>query len=449
VISIQVLSCYELGRQPLAVASTIAFLERAGFRPGAADLSVEPLDLVLARAVDARARLLLISVPMHTALHVGVAAARALRAALPEAHICFYGLYATLNAEHLLRTAVADSVVSGEVEEPLVSLARALEGGRAIELPPKPHLARLAFPAPSRSGLPGLEHYARLVRDGVEVQAAAIEASRGCRHRCRHCPIPAIYDGRFFVVPQEVVLEDVRALVREGVRHLTFADADFLNGPRHTLSLVRAIHAEHPGLTFDVTTKIEHVLRHKSVLPELAACGCLFVVSAVESLSDEVLHHLSKGHTRADVLRAERLLADAGLVLRPSLLPFTPWSTLGDYLELLDWIEDHDLVEAVDPVQLSIRLLVPPGSLLERYPPMRPFLGELVPDRFSYAWVHPDLRVDALQREVAAIVAEAARADAEPQATFDRIRCAANLRPARIHVPPRPIPPRLTEPWFC
>jgi radical SAM superfamily enzyme YgiQ (UPF0313 family) len=464
--AIQVLSCYELGHQPIAVASAVAFLERAGFRPAAADLAVEPLERVVERACDAPARLVLISVPMHTALHIGGDAARSVREALPAAHVCFFGLYAALNAEHLLCVGAADSIVSGEVEPPLVALAQALEDGRPLdELPwlsipgrkAPPHLERVAFAVPARAGLPGPERYARLVRDGVEVLAAAVEASRGCRHRCRHCPIPPIYGGRFFVVPRDIVLEDVRGLVARGVRHVTFADPDFLNGPRHALAVIREIHAEFPELTFDVTTKIEHVLRHRRVLPELAACGCVFLVSAVESLSDVVLEHLDKNHRRADVFEAQRLLADVGIALRPSLLPFTPWSTLTDYFELLDWIRARDLVAAVDPVQLSIRLLVPPGSLLASYAPMQRFLGPLVPDRFSYAWVHPDPRMDELQSEVARIAADAARESADPDATFERVWTAAEHRagrmrktlPTRVIVPPRPIPPRLTEPWFC
>lgn len=463
---IQVLSCYELGHPPLAVASAVAFLERAGFRPAALDLALEPLDRLLARAPDPPVRLVAISVPMHTALHIGTRAALQIRERMPAAHMCFYGLYATLNAEHLFHSGLADSVAGGESEGPLVGLAEALRDGRPLaevpglalpERPARPHLARLDFPVPSRDGLPAPSRYARLVLDGKEQTAAAIEASRGCLHLCRHCPIPPVYGGRFFVVPIEVILGDVRGLVARGVRHLTFADPDFLNGPRHALAVARAIHAEHPEVSFDVTTKVEHVLRHRRVFPELAASGCLFVVSAVESLSDEVLRNLDKGHTRADVHEAERVLREAGIALRPSLLPFTPWATLADYVDLLDWIEEHDLVGAVDPVQLSIRLLVPPRSLLADSPAMHPFLAALDPAAFSFPWTHPDPRMDRLHAQVARIVAAAARAGERAETTFARIRRAAAVTagrelPARVSsvaVPPRPIPPRLTEPWFC
>ena len=73
---------------------------------------------------------------------------------------------------------------------------------------------------------------------------------------------------------------------------------------------------------------------------------------------------LDKGHTRADVDEALAILDAAGVPLRPTFVPFTPWTTLDDYLELIDWIERARLIEHVDPVQLAMRLLVPPGSLL-------------------------------------------------------------------------------------
>lgn len=70
---------------------------------------------------------------------------------------------------------------------------------------------------------------------------------------------------------------------------------DFLNGPGHALKPVRALHAQFPDLSYDFTAKIEHLLRHRERVPEFAATGCVFVVSAVESLSDVVLANLEKG----------------------------------------------------------------------------------------------------------------------------------------------------------
>jgi hypothetical protein len=304
--------------------------------------------------------------------------------------------------------------------------------------------------------LPTLKRYAHIERDGRRELTGYVETSRGCKHLCRHCPIPGVYGGRFFVVPLDIVLADIRQLAEAGARHVTFGDPDFLNGPRHAMTVARAFHQEFPDLTFDFTAKVEHLLRHRELLPELAGLGAIFVVSAAESLSDTVLAHLAKGHTRADVAAALPAVRAAGLAFRPTWVPFTPWTTLADYGEILRFVEGEGLIDHVDPVQYSIRLLVPPGSLLLDSPAMRPYLGHLVEDGFYYRWIHPDPRLDRLQEDVARLVSAAADRREDAALTFERVHALADAaaglppRPPMAALPlDRPRPPRLTEPWFC
>ena len=441
---ILLIACYELGHQPLAVAWPAAALERAGYAPAVLDVSVEGFDAERAR----RARLVAISVPMHTALRLGVKVAARVRAINPACHVAFYGLYATLNAEHLLAHG-ADSVMSGEVEPSLLELVRHLEAGTAPPRAPAPRLARTALPVPSRAALPKLKRYAKLDRDGQLALAGYVEASRGCKHHCRHCPIPPVYGGRFFIVPPDVVQADIRQLVAAGATHITFGDPDFLNGPKHALAVARALHAEFPHVTFDITAKVEHLLARRGDLHELKALGCLFIVSAVESLSDTVLAHLDKGHSAADVRAALTVVRDAGIALRPTWVAFTPWTTLGDYRAMLDFVESEGLVYHVDPVQFSVRLLIPPGSLLLDTPALRPHLGTLVAGAFHYHWTHPDPRMEALHADVSAVVADAADKNDDAAATFGRIRDLVGGRPAFATVTASVPAPRLTEAWFC
>jgi radical SAM superfamily enzyme YgiQ (UPF0313 family) len=457
---ILLVACYELGHQPLAVAWPAAFLERAGYRPALMDTSVEPVD----EDKLARARVIAVSVPMHTALRLGLEVAARARAVNPAAHVCFFGLCATLNAELLFASGV-DSVIGGEAEAPLLALIKALERGEAGAVPgvgrsgqpAAPHLRRLDFPVPSRSALPSIKKYAHLEHDGRMELTAYAEASRGCLHRCRHCPIPPVYGGRFFAVPREVVLADVRQQIEAGARHVTFGDPDFLNGPTHALAVARELHAEWPDVTFDFTAKIEHLLRHRAHLPALREAGCLFVVSAAESLSDTVLAHLDKGHTRADIMTALGLTREAGITLRPTWVAFTPWTTLDDHRAWLDFLADEGLIDHVDAVQYGLRLLVPPGSLLLESPAMRPHLGPLEPATLSHRWTHPDARMDRLQAETAAIVAKAIGMQADTPAIFDRVRAmaaetAGAAPPASVRAAmsrDRRRPPRLSEAWFC
>jgi radical SAM superfamily enzyme YgiQ (UPF0313 family) len=458
---ILLVACYELGHQPLTLASPLAVLRRAGYAPTAVDTAVQELP----DAAIAAARFVAIAVPMHTALRLGVRVAERVRALNPAAHICFYGLYATLNADYLLRSH-ADSLIGGEYEEALLALVQSLERGASPSVPgvstrearAAPVLARLPFVSPARDSLPPPRHYAHLVRGDRAVLAGYVEASRGCLHICRHCPITPVYGGRFFVVPRAVVLADIRAQVRSGVEHITFGDPDFLNGPGHSMAIVRALHAEFPHATFDVTIKVEHILERRGFCVELAQLGCAFVVSAVESLSDAVLRRLAKGHTREDVVAALSVLDDAGTPLRPTFVAFTPWTTARDFLDVLDFVAKHDLVGAVDPVQYAIRLLVPPGSALLESDDAAVWLGPLDEATFSYTWAHPDPRMDALQREVAAL-AEAAATSGQPiEETFEAVRelaearlavpASARSRRSSVQTARRPVP-HLTEAWFC
>jgi radical SAM superfamily enzyme YgiQ (UPF0313 family) len=455
------ISCYELGHQPLGIAFPMGFLERAGFSPDALDISRTPL----LPAKVLRARLAGISVPMHTALRLGIVVAERIRELNPGCHICFYGLYALLNADHLLER-LADSVLGGECEESLVELALRIESGERSRGPGDPEeeklrrrdLKRLPFAPPSRRLLEPLTSYAALELGREKRTAGYVEASRGCLHHCRHCPIPPVYEGRFFVVPEELVLSDIRGQVLSGASHISFGDPDFLNGPGHSLAVAREMHREFPRVTFDFTAKIEHLLEHRDLLPELAALGCLFIVSAVESLNDQVLRILDKGHTRSDVQESLKLARAAGITLRPSLVPFTPWSSLEDYGELLEFVEREDLIEAVDPVQLSVRLLLPPGSLLLSHPAMAPHLGRLERSCLSHSWSHPDPRMDRLQREVSAVVELSAHRGLDPCLSFREIaRCyeaIAGREKREVSGMPlegRPTRrvPRLTESWFC
>lgn len=457
---ILLISCYELGHQPFHLASLAAMLQQAGYSPLTIDTAVEELS----DEAIAQASFVGISVPMHTALRLGEQVARRVRAGNPKAHICFYGLYALLNADYLLQKTI-DSAIGGEYEVPLLTLIEALESGETR--PPDgvrtrttrsgPWIQRTPFLVPERQTLPELEQYARLEWNGNLRVAGYTEATRGCKHTCLHCPITPVYRGRFFAVPIAIVLEDIRRQVARGAQHITFGDPDFWNGPTHALRIARALHQEFPAVTFDATIKIEHVLKHHHLLSEMREAGCAFIVSAVESLNNNVLQHLDKGHTASDIAQAFAFAEQAGISLRPSLLPFTPWETLESYIELLDFFEQGHFIEHIDPVHLSIRLLIPPGSALLDNAENQAWLRELDPESYSYRWQHPDLRMDQLQEQVAKLVEQAQDCQADPVETFFQVKALAleqqgksfAVEQALQNYGQRKVLPHLTESWFC
>jgi radical SAM superfamily enzyme YgiQ (UPF0313 family) len=426
-------STYELGHQPLHVASPAAALRAAGHEVRCLDLSVEQWDPQEVEWADKVA----FSVPMHTAMRLAMRAAQEVR----DKPVCFYGLYAPVSRD-LTLGRLADRVIAGEYEPQLVAWVGGAQAGAERDL------GRNAFHLPARELLPPLERYAHLALNDEERLVGYVEASHGCVHMCRHCPIPSVYDGRIRIVQQDTVLGDIAQLVDAGARHITFGDPDFLNGRKHSLEIVRRMHARFPELTFDCTVKVEHVLEFPQTWPELARSGCLFVVTALESVNDGILERLDKGHTARQAADAIALLREHGIEPRPSFMPFTPWTTLEDVRELLDFVAAHDLVGNVDPVQYTIRLLLPEGLLLLDHPDMRPHLGAYDAERLSWAWTAADPEMDELQARLAALVEGAAASGEEPARTYERIRAAVGAEP-QIETGSVEGRPRLTEPWFC
>ncbi|MGH7598675.1 MAG: CUAEP/CCAEP-tail radical SAM (seleno)protein [bacterium] len=453
-MNVLLISTYELGHQPFNLASPAAFLLQAGHEIQSLDLAVQACDDDKVRWAE----FIGISTPMHTALRLGLHVARGLRKINPAAHISFYGLYAGLNADYLL-AHVADSAIGGEYEQALVALVNAIARGDGKTIAgarANTQFPRQQFLTPARHLLPPLSKYAALALNGEYRLTGYVEASRGCAHTCRHCPITPMYAGRVRIVQEETILADIAQLVEMGAQHITFGDPDFLNGVKHSLQIVREMHAAWPNLTFDFTAKIEHLLEYQELLPELARLGCIFIVSAVELLNDHILTLLAKGHTRAEVEVALRLTERAGIPLRPSLMPFTPWSSVQDFIDLIEFVEAQHLVAHVDPVQYGIRLLLPPGSSLLALPETQPHLREFDEEKFTFLWEHPDPAMDRLQSAVAACAEAAAHAGQEMHQTFAVIRelayRAANRNPTRNLKLPESAeksPPRLTEHWFC
>jgi radical SAM superfamily enzyme YgiQ (UPF0313 family) len=459
------ISTYDLGRQPLGLASPAAWLRGAGIDVECVDLSRDPLNDVHIRA----AGLVAFYLPMHTATRLAAPLVARVRRVNPGARLAAYGLYAPINAAWLREQGV-EHVLGPEAEADLVALANAPGPKPRAESPElsaesrefsaesrEPRAARrLPVIAPDRSTLPPLSRYAALqMPDGSRRVVGTTDATRGCKHVCRHCPIVPVYKGTFRAIPLDVVIEDVRAQAAAGAQHISFGDPDFLNGPTHARRLVERFAREFPQLTYDVTIKIEHLLLHADMLTLLHDTGCLVVTSAVESVDDAVLEKLRKGHTRADFVRAVDLCRRAGLTIAPTFVPFNPWTSMDGYLDLLEQIATLDLVQEVAPIQLAIRLLVTAESKLLELPDIEALVEPFDAQSLTFPWRHRDPRVDALQCGVMQIVSANARA---PRGlVFDRIVALArdvapNDRSARLVRSPRdagPTPPYMTEAWYC
>ena len=454
-LAVLLVSAFDLGHQPFGLASPAAWLAADGANVECLDLAVQQLDDEAIRRAD----LIGLYLPMHTATRILVALMPHVREINPGAHVCAYGLYAPGNQE-LLQQIGVDSIIGGEFEKPLTSLARGLHAqrpGSAANPLPIVSLGRQEFLVPNRSQLPALSQYAFLTMpDGTRRTVGYTEATRGCKHLCRHCPIVPVYGGQFRVVQRDIVLADIRQQIAAGAQHISFGDPDFFNGPAHAAAVVLAMHSEFPEVTYDVIIKIEHLVRHRDRLRVLRDTGCVLVTSAVESVDEKILDIFDKRHTRADFVAAVEALSELSIGLNPTFVAFTPWTTLDGYLDFLTQIAQLGLEGNVTPIQYAIRLLIPAGSKLLELPEVSALVQPFDAGSLAYPWRHCDPAVDALQLDVLDLAAQAV-ADNMPRAAFFdglwQLSARAARQPDRVR--PRaqrsislPVP-QLSEPWYC
>jgi radical SAM superfamily enzyme YgiQ (UPF0313 family) len=445
------ISTYDLGRQPFGLASPAAWLRQAGVDVECVDTSRDTVADERIAAADVVAFYL----PMHTATRLAAPLIARVRRVNPGARLAAYGLYAPLNGAWLRERGV-HHILGPEAEQDLVDVITKSQLPNPESQIPTPEsripIARLTFIPPDRAGLPALSRYAVLqMPDGSRRAVGSTDATRGCKHLCRHCPIVPVYRGTFRVVPVDVVMADIAAQIAAGAQHISFGDPDFFNGPTHARRIVARLAAEHPRVSYDVTIKIEHLLAHADLLPLLRDTGCVFITSAVESVDDEVLGRLRKGHTRADFERAVALCRDAGVTLAPTFVPFTPWTTIEGYADLLTTIERLGLVEEVAPIQLGIRLLVTSESALLELDEIREIVEPFDAASLTYPWRHRDPRVDALQQAAMQVIAAGTR---RPRAdVFGDLAALAGVHAttgaSTQHGAASRRSPSMSEAWYC
>jgi radical SAM superfamily enzyme YgiQ (UPF0313 family) len=430
------ISTYEMGRQPFGLASPAAWLAADGHQVTCVDLCVESLP----EEKVAGAELVAFYLPMHTATRLAVKGIEKIRRLNPSAHLCCYGLYAPLN-ESYLRSLGVKTILGGEFEPGLVALANGMDGGPLISLD------RLQFLPPLRTSLPALKEYAHLRINGTAKTTGYTEASRGCKHLCRHCPVVPVYQGTFRIVQPDVVLEDVRRQVAAGAQHITFGDPDFFNGPTHAMRIIDAVHQAFPDLSYDATIKIELLLKHRDLLPRLKETGCLFVTSAVESVDDAVLAKLDKGHTRADFVEVVHEFRSTGLTLAPTFIAFTPWTSRESYRDLLATLLELDLVDHVAPIQLALRLLIPRGSRMLELDDVQSLITGFDEPALLYRWKHLDPAMDALAEQALKLAAQ----KASRRKIFSKMweLVADHPLPDNFDLMPRATIPYMDEPWYC
>ncbi len=450
-MNIHLISTYNMGRQPFGLASPAAWLRDAGFEVTCTDCAIEPFPA----AAIANTDIIAFYLPMHTATRLAVPLAQRARKLHPGIKLCFYGLYAPTNADYL-KSLGADIIIGGEYEEELVKALKRLQANQPTENP-QTNMGRQQFRVPDRSALPSPNRYAKLLTsEGKQRITGYTQTTRGCKHTCRHCPIVPVYNGHFRVIQKDVVMADIRQQVENGVEHITFGDPDFLNGPGHSIHIIEAMHQEFPHLTYDVTIKVEHLVKHRQRLPIFKDSGCAFITTAVESMDDAVLQIFDKGHTHSQFVEVVSAFRDLNLVMNPTFVAFHPWMDTEAYLRFLETIVELDLIEHVAPIQLAIRLLIPNASKLLDVPATRKVISHYDAAALVHQWQHPDPQVDALQQTIEDIVDKLTASGASRAEIFGHVWEVAHkfagknpIPSMQLEIADRATVPYLNEPWYC
>jgi radical SAM superfamily enzyme YgiQ (UPF0313 family) len=391
-------SAFEAELQPMASACAAAALREAGATVAGWDAHMFPEP-----KPTGAADLVLLSVQQFEGIERAFALIPQLRIAFPNATLLAFGQYAQLNSALFLDRL--DGIVMDEPERVAAELV-ALAGGElslsAVPavltrsgLRPLTTRRRLSIPAPARELFRSIAHYeAHHSRYGL---MGNIEVSRGCHHKCTYCSVYGAYDGGVAPYELEAVLADAAQLIEQGATHFCFIDAEFFNSRTLGLEAVRRIVAEHGPVTFEMTTRVDHILDYPAMLEELVGLGLRRVTSALEFPSDRILRIFDKGIDVADMRAAIAQAHSIGFELNPTFIPFTPWIQYDELLTFEDFLIETGLAPVVDPTALQTRLLLFRGSPLLQSPWMEDVQTQ---DRGLWLdWLHADRRVEDLWQQ--------------------------------------------------
>lgn len=402
-----VVSAFEAELQPLTCACAGAALRSCGVDVVGWDahqapeaIPVGPFELVL------------LSVQQFEGVERGLGLVRLLRVGYGATLVAF-GQYAQLYHRRFLRDV--DAVLLEEPELVAAELAELARGERpAAGVPgamtgdtvqPRPPRRRLAVPLPARDLFPSVVHYpAHHTPYGL---MGNIEATRGCHHKCTYCSVYGAYGGGVAAFDTATVLADCRQLADEGVRHFSFIDAEFFNSRTIGVDVVRRLVEEIGLVTFELTTRVDHLLSYRKELDELVSLGLVRVTSALEFPSDRILRIFDKHITVDDMRAAVAVAEDVGFELNPTFIPFTPWVEYDELLTFEDFLLETGLAKVTDPTAMQTRLLLFKGSPLLSSPWLE---GIATVDRGLWVdWTHPDRRVERLWEENRATAEDAGK----------------------------------------
>ncbi len=250
--------------------------------------------------------------------------------------IIVVGPHASTTPRATLKKTGADVVVLGECEEILPSIASSItgapstaffEGERCVIRGPNRAADMKQLPAlqwPDEIVARHKHHHHRFDAE-PKGPGAEMEASRGCPYHCTFCAKDN-FRNSYRKRPLNVILEEVDALLRQGVEYIYFIDEIFLPDQ----PLLAALSERR--VKIGVQTRID--LWNEGAIEALARAGCVSIEAGVESITEEGRAFLDKKCKMSTEQLSDRL------VFAKKLVPFVQ----ANLLAMTE--DDSDAVEA-------------------------------------------------------------------------------------------------------
>lgn len=422
-------SFYDLGKQPKIIAEIVDRYNSSEIDFDFFDFSVEDQNIDLENY-----DVLGIYAPMHTATILSIEYIKDKK--LPNKMFTF-GLYGSVLEDFNSSIRYIKDIESDE-------LALFLEIN-------DDHQFSLKNNIPNRQIFPDISNYAHLVDGSNNLIAGSVETTYGCKHSCTHCPVPISFNGSFKTYSLEKIVSDVENQVKQGAKHISFNDPDFFNGPIHALKILESLNEKFPSITYDSTIKVEHIIKYKKYFKELSSLNMVFVISAFETTNDLVLSILEKNHTSNDLNNSIEISQDFGIDIRPTWMPFSPWTELNDLSNIVKLIEKYELRETVDPIQLTIKLLIPKHSLIIKKPEINKYLGNYEKNSLSFKWEYENNDVEKLQSSLFDFILNNSELDEHKQylGMVNIIEKCTDTKLLTNSSYDFKNVPKLSETWFC
>lgn len=428
-MKILLLSFYDLGKQPKIISELYSRLKTKYIEVDIVDYSIEDRDIQLDQ-YDAMG----IYASMHTA---SVLAHNYLKNKILPKKVFTFGLYGNVLSELNENIYYVEDFESEKLSTYL-----------NIKFNDN---FTLKNTVPDRKILPDISKYAHLVKGNTKLIAGSVETTYGCKHSCTHCPVPIVFNRSFKTYSEEKIISDVSNQIESGAKHISFNDPDFFNGPKYSLKILDTLVNKFPSITYDSTIKVEHILKYEKYFTELSKMNMLFVISAFETTNDFILNILQKNHSSYDIEKATEISLLNNMDIRPTWMPFTPWTEIKDLHNIVSFIEKYQLRETVDPIQLTIKLLIPKKSLILTKPEIRKYIGVYDQESFSYLWSYKNPQVGELQETLFEYILQSYDTDENTQYKdmVTLIEEFSNVKLLSTNGYDYKQTPKLSESWFC